>query len=110
MLIQAANGAVKKKKSFYMSKYRRFRYRLGSANKAKVAIANRLARAVYKILGGETFKDLGYARGAERDERKIKSLLSQLRNMGLTVHKNTSEVIVSEEITVTSSGVILTQK
>lgn len=90
-----------------MSKYRRLRYRLGSANKAKVAIANRIARVVYKVLGGSSYKDLGYARGAERDERKIKNLLSQLRNMGLSVRKNDLEIIVSEQKTVTPSGEII---
>lgn len=94
-----------------MSKYRRLRYRLGSANKAKVAVANRLARSVYKVLGGRPYKELGYARGAgrsRRDERRVKNLFSQLRNMGFTVQKNVSEVIVSETIKVTSLGEILT--
>ena len=106
-MIQAANGAVKKKKSFYRSKYQRLRYRLGSANKAKVAIANRLARSVYKVLGGANFRDLGYARGAEKNERKVKNLMGQLRNMGLSVRRESLEVIVSEKSLVTEGGNIL---
>ncbi len=107
MLIQSANGAVKKKKSFYKSKYNRLRFRLGSANKAKVAIANRVARAVYKVLGGKEYKDIGYARGMERDEKRVKNLLSQLKNMGLKVHHELHEVIVSEKIKVNTAGEVL---
>ena len=107
LLVQAANGAVKKKKSFYKSKYNRLRFRLGSMGKAKVAIANRVARVVYKVLGGKEYKDLGYARGAERNEKKIKHLLSQLKNMGLKVHHESHEIIVSEKMKVSSAGEIL---
>jgi hypothetical protein len=41
------------------NKYNRLKFKLGSANKAKVAIANRLARSIYKILGGENYRELG---------------------------------------------------
>ena len=91
-----------------MSKYQRLRYRLGSANKAKVAIANRLARVVFKVLGGEIYKDLGYRRGIERNERRVKNLCSQLKNMGLDVRYETKEVIVSESLQVTEAGKLLT--
>ena len=90
-----------------MSKYRRLRYRLGSANKAKVAIANRLARSIYKVLGGAIYKDLGYYRGMKTDERKIKNLLAQLSNMGLSVRREIEEVIVSEKTKVTTGGEVL---
>ena len=71
---------MKKKRSFYQSKYRALRFRLGYANKAKVAIANRLARTVFKILAGDEYKELGYHRGQKKNEKKIENLLSQLKN------------------------------
>ena len=74
MLIQAAQGAIHCKKSFYRSKYNKLSFRLGSKNKAKVAIANKIARVVYKVLAGDQYKDLGYMRGDPREER-IKKLL-----------------------------------
>ena len=63
LLIHAANGAKQKRGTFYRSKYRKLNARLGSVNKAKVAIANRIARAVHKVLGGQTYWDIGYVRG-----------------------------------------------
>jgi hypothetical protein len=79
LLIQAANGATKKRGSFYRSKYRKLKARLGSPNKAKVAVANRLARAIYKVLGGENYKDLGYMRG-DPLEKQIGLLVRKLKN------------------------------
>ena len=105
-LIQAANGAVKKNKSFYQSKYNKLTFRLGSRNKAKVAIANRLARAIYKVLGGEDYKELGYSR-ANSNEAKAKNLLNQLKNLGLKVRYVGNEVVVSESMKVRPSGVSL---
>jgi len=59
-----------KRGSFYRAKYNKLRYRLGSANKAKVAIANRIARSIYKILAGDKYKEIGYMRG-DPHEMKI---------------------------------------
>jgi len=106
-LIQAAHGAVKKKKSFYKNKYNKLKFRLGSKNKAKVAVANRIARAIYKILSGENYRELGYKR-AEGKERKIKTLLSQLKSLGVAVRHEAHETIVSESMTVSSSGLSTT--
>lgn len=93
--MQAANAAVKKKKSFYKAKYQRLRYRLGSANKAKVAIANKLARAIYHILKDPKaqFKDLGYLR-VENQDTRIKRLLNKLRAEGVEVSYHTHEKIM----------------
>ena len=104
MLIQAANGAVKKKKSFYQSKYHKLRYRLGCANKAKVAIANRVARSVYKIMAGDSYKELGYSR-VVNEQRKIHSLVSKLRLLGVKVRTECHEMIVTETVKVDTSGV-----
>lgn len=67
---------------------------MGSANKAKVAIANRLARVIYKVLGGKSYKDLGYIRG-NSNEGKINQLLLQLRNMGVNIKHVNHEIICS---------------
>jgi hypothetical protein len=105
-LIQAAQGAVHTKKSFYRSKYNKLSFRLGSKNKAKVAIANKLARVVYKILAGDSYKEIGYMRGDPR-EQKIKTLLSQLRSLGVEVHGHTYQQIhAKRKVQVDDSGVI----
>jgi len=73
LLIQAAHGAKLKRGSFYRAKYNQWKFKLGSANKAKVAVANRIARAIYKIIAGDKYKELGYLRGDPK-EHKIKLL------------------------------------
>src|SRR5262245_48841457 len=73
-----------KHKSYYRSKFTKMQFRLGSANKAKVAIANRLARVVYKVLGGNEFKDLGYKRGDPHEDR-IKKLIAELKSLGVSI-------------------------
>jgi len=106
-LIQAANGAKQKKGSYYRSKYRKLQARLGSSNKAKVAIANRLARAIYKVLGGEPFKDLGYMRG-DPVEKQIEGLVRKLKSLGVDIKHERHQMIVSKEkVKVDSTGIIL---
>ena len=106
ILIQAAQGAVHCKKSFYRSKYNKLSFRLGSKNKAKVAIANKLARVVYKILAGDTYKELGYMR-ADPKEHKIKNLLGQLRALGVEVHSHNHQIIYSKRVVkVEASGLV----
>jgi len=106
ILIQAAHGAIHTKKSFYRSKYNKLAFRMGSKNKAKVAIANRLARVVYKILAGSQYKDLGYMRGDPKEE-KIKRLFTQLRALGVEINGHTHQFIhASRKVKVDDSGVI----
>jgi hypothetical protein len=107
ILIQAAQNATKCKKSFYRSKYNKLKFRLGSANKAKVAIANRLARVTYKILAGDKYQDIGYKRG-DPHEQKVRVLINQLRALGVNIFHHDHQTIVSKKrLTVDSSGVIL---
>ena len=102
-----AQNAKSKRKSFYRAKYNKLVYRLGSANKAKVAIANRIARAIYKILCGEKYKELGYMRGDPHEE-KIKKLVAQLKALGANVFHHNHQMIVSERpVVVEKSGIIL---
>lgn len=106
ILIQAAQGAVHSKKSFYRSKYNKLSFRLGSKNKAKVAIANKLARVVYKILAGATYKDIGYLRGDPR-EQKIQHYLKSLRALGVNISYHNHQIIESKRtFFVEASGLV----
>jgi hypothetical protein len=81
--------------------------RTGSANKAKVAIANRLARAIYMVLGGERYRELGYMRG-DPHEQKVKKLVNQLRALGVDIKHVEHQLIVSNrKITVEKTGIVL---
>jgi hypothetical protein len=92
-LIQAANAGVKDKKSFYRAKYNHLKFKLGSANKAKVAIANRMARAVYHVIKGAKYKELGYLRVESQDQR-IRKLIAKLKSEGVDVQYHTHQKIV----------------
>jgi hypothetical protein len=73
-----------------------------------VAIANKLARAVYRIIAGDSYKEIGYLRGDPK-EQKIKSLVQQLKLLGVDVHHvNHQKIISKRKIKVDSSGVIQT--
>ncbi len=89
MLVQAAKGASRKKKSYYHAKYNSLLFQLGSHAKATVAIANRLARAVYYVikLPDEKYKDIGERRVDPR-EKQIKRAVAKLKQLGFTVEVN----------------------
>lgn len=108
MLIQAAHGAKLKRGSFYRAKYNKLVYRLGSANKAKVAIANRMARAIYKVLGGAEFKDIGYMRG-DPHEQQVRRLVAQLKNLGVDIKHQNHQMIVDsvKKVSVEKTGIVL---
>jgi hypothetical protein len=81
---------------------------MGSPNKAKVAVANRLARAVFKVLGGNPYKDIGYMRG-DPVEKQIESLVRKLKNLGVNVHHQNHQMILNSvrKVKVDSTGVLL---
>ena len=80
---------------------------MGSANKAKVAIANRVARTVYKVLGGAHYKDIGYMRGDPR-EGQIDKLVRKLRALGVDIHTHNHQMIYSvREVKVEQSGIVV---
>ncbi len=59
IMVEIAWAAIKKKFSHYREKYYRLKSRLGP-QKAIVAIANRIAKAIYRIIKhGESYKELG---------------------------------------------------
>ncbi len=106
-MIQAANGAKQKRGSFYRSKFRKLQSRLGSSNKAKVAIANRLARSIYKVLGGAPFKDLGYMRG-DPLEKQVEILVRKLKSLGVDVkHENHQMIVSTRKVVVDQTGIVL---
>jgi len=80
-MIQCARSAVKNKDSFFYAQHQRLVVRRG-ANKAIVAVAHSMMIAVYHVLSGEDFVDLGsnYYNQFNR-ERKINSLLKQLERL-----------------------------
>lgn len=83
-------------------------FRLGSANKAKVAIANRLARTIYKVLGGEPFKDIGYMRG-DPHEQQVRRLVAQLKNLGVDIKHENHQLIVNSvrKVKVDNTGIVM---
>ena len=106
-MIQAANAAKQKRGSFHRAKYNKLKFKLGSANKAKVAIANRLARIIYKIMAGDKYKDLGYGRAKEHED-KIQTLINQLKALGVKIRHEGHEKIVSiKKVVIDETGVQL---
>jgi transposase len=83
-LTQCATSAVKNKNSFFHAQYQRLVVRKGS-NKATVAVAHTMLIAIYHVLSGNEFKDLGadYYTQFNRD-KKINSHLKQLQKLGWT--------------------------
>jgi hypothetical protein len=73
-----------------------------------VAIANRLARVIYKVLGGSKFKDLGYMRGDPREDQ-IKRLVKQLKTLGVDIRHETHQMIVNSvrTVKVEESGIVI---
>lgn len=80
---------------------------MGCKNKAKIAIANKIARAIYKILCGDEYKDLGYQR-ADPNENKIRHLIGQLKALGVNIqHVNHQTIVSDKKIIVEKTGIIL---
>ena len=83
------------------------KFRLGSANKAKTAIANKIARAVFFVLGGKGYKDLGYMRGDPR-EALIEKRVRQLKALGVKIEHHNNQMIYSvKEVKVEQSGIVV---
>lgn len=82
----AALAASRTKDTFYQAKHNSLRFRLGSYNKATVAIANRIARAIYFIIkeADTHFVDLGAERADARVARAAR-LTKKLKAMGFDV-------------------------
>jgi hypothetical protein len=71
-----------------------------------VAIANRLARVIYKILAGDEYKEIGYIRGDPKEDQ-VRRLVSKLKALGVNIFHHNHQMIVSKEkFLVEESGVI----
>lgn len=81
-LVQCATSAVKNKDSFFFAQYQRLVVRKGG-KKAVMAVAHSMLIAIYHVLSGKEFHDLGseYYTQFNR-EKKIQSHLKQLKNLG----------------------------
>lgn len=71
-----------------------------------MGIANRLARAVYKVMGGATYKDLGYKRG-DPAEKQIEQLVRKLKSLGVDIRHENHQMIVNSvrKVKVDKTGV-----
>jgi transposase len=83
-LTQCAKSAVKNKSTFFSAQYSRLVSHRGK-NRATMAVAHSMAIAIYFVLSGAEFKDLGadYYTQFNR-EKKINSHVKQLSKLGVT--------------------------
>jgi transposase len=84
-LTQCAQSAKKNKSSFFSAQFQRLVVRRGK-NRATVAVAHSLLIAIYYVLSGSEFKDLGsnYYNQFNR-EKKIRSYAKQLSKLGVNI-------------------------
>jgi len=95
-LTQCAQGAKKNKNSFFYAQYQRLVVRRGK-NKATLAVAHSLLIAIYHILSGKAFCDLGadyYNRFNK--EKKINSYVRQLSKLGVSVPDDAIRVALEQ--------------
>ena len=84
-LTQSAKSAKRNKSSFFSAQYNRLVSHRGK-NRATMAVAHSILIAVYFVLSGHQFKDLGadYYNQFNR-EKKINSHIKQLSKLGLNI-------------------------
>ena len=83
-LTQCATSAVKNKNCFFHAQHQRLIVRKGS-NKATIAVAHSMLIAIYHVLSGSEFNDLGADYYTQfNKEKKIQSHLKQLTKLGWT--------------------------
>ena len=92
-LSQCAKSAVKNKKSFFSAQYARLVTHRGK-NRATMAVAHSMAIAIFFVLSGYDFKDLGsdYYNQFNR-EKKVNSHLKQLGKLGITLPDDVLDII-----------------
>lgn len=84
-LVQCAQAVKRNKSSFFSAQYQRLVVRRGK-NRATVAVAHSLLIAIYHVLQGAQFHDLGadYYMQFNR-EKKINSHIKQLAKLGVSI-------------------------
>ena len=84
-LTQCAKSAVKNKKSFFSAQYSRLVVHRGK-NRATMVVAHSMLIAIYFVLSGYEFKDLGADYYAQFNrEKKINSHVKQLSKLGVII-------------------------
>jgi len=93
-LTQCAKSAKKVKNSFFCAQYNRLVGHRGK-NRATMAVAHSLAIAIYFVLQGAEFKDLGadYYNQFNR-EKKINSHIKQLSKLGVNIPDETLKIVM----------------
>jgi transposase len=95
-LAQCAQAAKKNKNSFFNAQYQRLVVKRGK-NRATLAVAHSLLIAIYHVLSGKSFCDLGadyYNRFNK--EKKINSYVKQLSKLGVNVPDDVIRVALEE--------------
>ena len=81
-LVQCANSAINNKNSFFSAQYQRLVVHKGR-KKAIVAVAHSMLIAIYYVISGNEFRDLGADYYTQfNKELKIKSFLKKLQKLG----------------------------
>lgn len=66
-----------------------------------------MARAIYKILAGARYKEIGYGRAKEHED-KIQILINQLKALGVNIrHEGHEKIVSTKKVTIDSTGVQL---
>ena len=87
-LTQCAKSAVKNKRSFFSAQYSRLVSHRGK-NRATMAVAHSMLIAIYFVLNGNAFQDLGADYYVQFNrEKKINSHVKQLSKLGVTIPDN----------------------
>jgi transposase len=87
-LTQCAKSAIKNKSTFFSAQYSRLVSHRGK-NRATMAVAHSMAIAIYFVLSGAQFKDLGADYYAQFNrEKKINSHVKQLSKLGVSIPDN----------------------
>jgi transposase len=95
-LAQCAQSAKKNKRSYFSAQYQRLVVRRGK-NRANLAVAHSILIAIYHVLQGAQFRDLGadYYTQFNR-EKKINSYVKQLEKLGVCIPDDVLRTAIAE--------------
>jgi transposase len=98
-LIQCAQASKRNKNGFFSAQYQRLVVRRGK-NRATVAVVHSMLIAIYHVLQGAQFRDLGadYYTQFNR-EKKINSHIKQLQKLGVNIPDDVLRAAITEEVT-----------
>ena len=95
-LVQCAQSAKKNKNSFFAAQYQRLVVRRGK-NRATVAVAHSMLIAIYHVLKGAAFHDLGADYYTQfNKEKKINSHIKQLSKLGVNIPNDVLRAFILE--------------